>query len=175
MTDWASKLAPDHLLRLTLEEVSSAREVGRRPRPRHRLFTRGSRLCRERVSVHLRCTDEDEWTGALSAKLALAADPLFERLRDRIAALAHERLAAEIDSSAWTPTEVATLSRKELSPKTATDMAQLLVDRLDDLQELLLKDTGPRAGWASIDDENTLRPLIARELEVASRESLHLR
>lgn len=59
----------------------------------------------------------------------------------------------------------------ELSPKTTTDMAQLLVDRLDDLQELLLKDTGPRAGWASIDDENTLRPLIARELEVASREA----
>jgi hypothetical protein len=50
-------------------------------------------------------------------------------------------------------------------------MAQLLVDRLDDLQELLLKDTGPRAGWASIDDENTLRPMIARELEVASREA----
>lgn len=109
---------------------------------------------------------------AFRAKLALAADPLFDRLRDRIAALAQERLAAEIDSSAWSPTDVATLlSRKELSPKTATDMAQLLVDRLDDLQELLLKDTGPRAGWASIGDENTLRPLIARELEVASRDA----
>jgi hypothetical protein len=109
---------------------------------------------------------------ALRAKLALAADPLFADLRDRIAALAHERLAAEIDSSSWTPMEVATLmSSNELSPKTASDMAQLLVDRLDDLEELLLKDTGPRAGWASIDDENTLRPLIARELEVTSREA----
>jgi len=47
----------------------------------------------------------------------------------------------------------------------------LLVDRLDDLQELLLRDPSPRACWASIDDENTLRPMIARELEAASREA----
>ena len=50
-------------------------------------------------------------------------------------------------------------------------MAQLLVDRLDDLQELMLRDTSPRAGLASIEDENTLRPMIAHELEVASREA----
>ena len=90
--------------------------------------------------------------------MALAADPLFQHVRDRIAALALERLAAEIDASAWSPTEVgALLVGKELSPKTPTDMAQLLVDRLDDLQELM------------VDDENTLRPAIARELETAAK------
>lgn len=170
-TDWAAKLAPAQLLRLTLEF--------------HRHVRSEDDLVHDTVySPGLRDAAEDgrryifdalmkaSGPEALSAKLALAADPLFERLRDRIAALAQERLAAEIDSSAWAPTEVATvLSRKELSPKTTTDMAQLLVDRLDDLQELLLKDTGPRAGWALIDDENTLRPMIARELEVASREA----
>ncbi|MNY86612.1 hypothetical protein D3C78_28200 [compost metagenome] len=171
LTDWASKLTPDHLLRLTLEfhrHVRSEDDLVHDTvySPRARDFAENGRRY---ILDALMKTSGPE---ALSAKLALAGDPLFERLRDRIAALAHERLAAEIDSSAWTPTEVATLlSRKELSPKTATDMAQLLVDRLDDLQELLLKDTGPRAGWASIDDENTLRPLIARELEVASREA----
>ena len=170
-TDWAAKLAPAQLLRLTLEF--------------HRHVRSEDDLVHDTVySPGLRDAAEDgrryifdalmkaSGPEALSAKLALAADPLFEHLRDRIATLAQERLAAEIDSSAWAPTEVATvLARKELSPKTTTDMAQLLVDRLDDLQELLLKDTGPRAGWALIDDENTLRPMIARELEVASREA----
>lgn len=168
-SEWASKLAPADLLQLTLEfhrhvesqdDLVDVRSHGARDNAED-----GRRFI---FNALMMASGPD----AFSAKLALAADPIFERLRDRIAALAQERLAAEIDSSAWTPTEVATLfSRKELSPKTTSDMAQMLVDRLDDLQELLLKDTGPRAGWASIDDENTLRPLIARELEVASREA----
>lgn len=170
-TGWAAKLAPAQLLRLTLE-------IHRHVRPEDDLvhdtvYSPGARDAAENGRRYIfDALMKASGPEALSAKLALADDPLFERLRDRIAALAQERLAAEIDSSAWTPTEVATLlARKELSPKTTSDMAQLLVDRLDDLQELLLKDTGPRAGWASIDDENALRPMIARELEVASREA----
>ncbi|NTV09508.1 MAG: ATP-binding protein [Zoogloea sp.] len=170
-TEWASKLAPAQLLRLTLEfhrHVRSEDDL-----VHDTVYSPGARDAAEDGRRYIfDALMKASGPEALSAKLALAADPLFERLRDRIAALAQERLAAEIDSSAWNPTEVATLlARKELSPKTTSDMAQLLVDRLDDLQELLLKDTGPRAGWASIDDENTLRPLIARELEVASREA----
>lgn len=170
-TDWAAKLAPAELLRLTLEfhrhvrpEDDLAHDTVYSPGPRD-----AAQDGRRYIFDALMKASGPE---ALSAKLALAADPLFERLRDRIAALAQERLAAEIDSSAWTPTEVATLlAQKELSPKTTTDMAQLLVDRLDDLQELMLGDTSPRAGWASIEDENTLRPMIAHELRVASREA----
>lgn len=169
--DWAAKLAPAQLLRLTLEfhrHVRSEDDL-----VHDTVYSPGLRDAAEVGRRYIfDALMKASGPGALSAKLALAADPLFERWRDRIAALAQERLAAEIDSSAWAPTEVATvLSRKELSPKTTTEMAQLLVDRLDDLQELLLKDTGPRAGWALIDDENTLRPMIARELEVASREA----
>jgi hypothetical protein len=169
--DWAAKLAPAQLLRLTLEfhrHVRSDDDL-----VHDTVYSPGPRDAAENGRRYI--FDElmkASGPEALSAKLALAADPLFECLRDRIAAIAQERLAAELDAGAWAPTEVATLlSRKELSPKTSTDMAQLLVDRLDDIQELLLKDTGPRVGWASIDDENTLRPLIARELEVASREA----
>lgn len=170
-TEWASKLAPAQLLRLTLEfhrHVRSEDDL-----VHDTVYSPGARDAAENGRRYIfEALMKASGPEALSAKLDLAADPLFERLRDRIAALAQERLAAEIDSSAWTPTEVAILlARNELSPKTTTDMAQLLVDRLDDLQELLLKDTGPRAGWASIDDENTLRPFIARELEVASREA----
>lgn len=169
--DGASKLAPAQLLRLTLEfhrHVRSEDDL-----VHETVYSPAARDAAENGRRYIFDTlMKASGPEALSAKLALAADPLFEPLRDRIATLAQERLAAEIDSSAWTPTEVAILLfRNELSPKTTSDMAQLLVDRLDDLQELLLKDTGPRAGWASIDDENTLRPLIARELEVASREA----
>jgi hypothetical protein len=170
-TDWAAKLAPAQLLRLTLE-------FHRHVRPEDDLvhdtvYSPGLRDAAENGRRYIfDALMKASGPEALSAKLVLAADPLFERLRDRIAALAQERLAAEIDSSSWTPMEVATLlAHKELSPKSTTDMAQLLVNRLDDLQELLLRDTSPRAGWASIEDENTLRPMIAHELEVASREA----
>jgi hypothetical protein len=164
-TDWATKLAPAELLRLTLEFHRHVRSED------DSVYSPGARDFAETGRWYIfDALMKASGPEAFSAKLALAADPLFERLRDRIAALAQERLAAEIDSSAWSPTEVATLlSGNELSPKTATDMAQLLVDRLDDLQELMLRDTGPRAAWAMVDDENTLRPAIARELEVASR------
>lgn len=170
-TDWLSKLAPAHLLQLTLEfhrHVSSEDDL-----VHDTVYSPGARDFAENGRRYIfDALMKASGPAALSAKLALAAHPLFERLRDRIAALAQERLAAEIDSSSWTPTEVATLlAHKELSPKTTTDMAQLLVDRLDDLQELFLRDTSPRAGWASIDDENTLRPMIAHELEVASRQA----
>lgn len=170
-TNWAAKLEPATLLRLTIEfhrHVRSEDDL-----VHDSVYSPGARdFAEDGRRFIFEALIKASGPEAFSAKMALAADTLFAGLKDRIAALAHERLAAEIDSSAWTPTEVATLlSRKELSPKTATDMAQLLVDRLDDLQELLLKDTGPRAGWALIDDENTLRPLIARELEVASREA----
>lgn len=109
-------------------------------------------------------------TEALQAKLKLASDPHFADLKDRIAEIARERLAMELDQSVFGATELAELfDGRELSPKTVSDMAQVLVDRLDDLQELMLRDTGHRAAWAVVADENTLRPSIARELEVAKR------
>jgi hypothetical protein len=107
---------------------------------------------------------------ALQAKLKLASDALFADLKDRIAAIGRERLATELDDNVFGAIELAELfNGQELSPKTVSDMAQVLVDRLDDLQELMLRDTGPRAAWAVVKDENTLRPAIAREFEVAKR------
>lgn len=48
-------------------------------------------------------------------------------------------------------------------------MADLLLDRLDDLRDLMLQDTAPREAWARVNDENALRPAIAREFQVAAR------
>ena len=39
-----------------------------------------------------------------------------------------------------------------------------MVDRLDDLGEVLRHDDSPRGGWALIEDEKTMRQMIAREL-----------
>ncbi|TAK94398.1 MAG: hypothetical protein EPO09_09795 [Aquabacterium sp.] len=106
---------------------------------------------------------------AMTAKLALANDPDFSYARDHISQLARERLAAEIDASIFSPDDVAkSFNGRELTPQTASDMADLLVDRLDDLQDLMLRDTAPRAAWAMVTDENALRPAIAREFEVSS-------
>lgn len=167
--DWGSTLTADSLLELTIA-------IYRHVRPEDDLehegaYSPGSRDCaedgRRYVFEALMQTSGPE---AMRAKLALAAHPTFGQLRDRIAALAQERLAAEVDSSIFEMSELCGLFEgKELPPKTGTDMAQLLVDRLDDLQELMLRDTGPRAAWAAVNDENTLRPAIARELEVAAR------
>jgi hypothetical protein len=168
-TDFGSTLTADSLLKLTIAI--------------HRHVTPDDDLVHEQVySPGSRDFAEDgrryvfealmQATGpeAMRAKLALAAHPMFGHLGDRIAALAQERLAAEVDSSVAEVSDLAGLFKgKELPPKTGTDMAQLLVDRLDDLQELMLRDTGPRAAWAVVNDENTLRPAIARELEVATR------
>ena len=48
-------------------------------------------------------------------------------------------------------------------------MFVLMVDRLEELDELLLSDTSPRDLWAGINDEKTLRREIARELRNAAR------
>jgi hypothetical protein len=109
-------------------------------------------------------------SGAMEAKLRLASNVLFDDLKDRIAAIARERLAEELDECIFGASELAGFfDGNELSPKTVSDMAQVLVDRLDELQELMLRDTGHRAAWAMVQDENSLRPSIAREFEVAKR------
>lgn len=105
------------------------------------------------------------------AKVALAADPLFADIRDRIIALAEERSAEELDLPAAREEAVAALdSGLELPPATRDDMFSLLTDRLDDLEDSLLRDDSPRAAWERIDEEWVMRQVIARELRHAARE-----
>ena len=107
---------------------------------------------------------------AYQAKLELASDPMFTHAKDRIAALAQERLAEETDASLATMAQLTRLYHgRELAPVTSTDMAHLLSDRLDDLQGLMLQDNSPRAAWALVSDENSLRPAIALALDQMSR------
>lgn len=168
-TDWSKALTAQKLLELT-------RAIYHHVRPsddvRHDgVYSPNSRDWAENGRRHvfdalIRATGAD----AFEAKLTLASDPMFAHTRDRIAALAHERLAEEADASLTSMTELARLFRGgELAPMTSTDMAYLLSNRLDDLQDLMLRDAGPRAVWAQAKDENSLRFAVAHQLDSMSK------
>lgn len=166
---WSTTLAPETLLRLNQEihrhvvpESDERHEDVYSPGPRDNAET-GRRLAFDALI-------QAAGVQAFQAKLALSADPLFAHAKDRIAALAHERLAEETDASVISMDELARLFQgSELAPMTSTDMAHLLSDRLDDLQDLMGIDASPKAAWAKVTDENTLRPAIARELDIISK------
>lgn len=124
---------------------------------------------RGRVSVLnalLNSSGMDGW----NAKLQMIGDPMFEHFKDRVVALAEERAAEESDTSAIDESAMRYLgSTAELPPATRDDMFALLKDRLDDLEDLLLRDESPRASWALINDENVMRQQIAHELLQAAR------
>ena len=166
---WNAALAPETLLRLNQEinrhvvpAADEHHEDAYSPGPRDNAET-GRRLVFDAL---IQATGAQ----AYQAKLALSTDPLFAHAKDRIAALAHERLAEETDASVISMEELARLFHgDELAPMTTTDMAHLLSDRLDDLQDLMGIDASPKAAWAKVTDENTLRPAIARELDMMSK------
>lgn len=102
---------------------------------------------------------------AWTVKLEMVKDPLFVNFRDRLALLAREKAAEEVDGAVLNEPEVATFDRYgEAPPTTRDDMFALLVDRLDDLDDLLLQDVSPCAAWSLIKDEKVMRREIAREL-----------
>jgi len=123
------------------------------------------------VNALLSMPGSDGW----AIKLQMAEDPLFANFKDRALALALERAANEADSIAFKEEDILALDRYgELPPLTRDDMFQLLIDRLDDIDELLLRDTSPRAAWALVEDEKIMRQLIARELHTASRNAYNV-
>lgn len=110
-----------------------------------------------------------------AAKLTLAADPLLAHLRNRIGALALETAAIEVDGPAIAENEVARIgSTCETAPRTRDQMFDLLTDRLDDLQELLLEDVSPREAWGLIADERIMRREIARSLKASARNAYNI-
>lgn len=102
-------------------------------------------------------------------KLEMLADPLFAHFRDRLALLAREKSAEEVDGAVLTESEVATFNRYgETPPTTCDDMFAVLVDRFEDLDDLLLQDVTPRDAWVLIREEKVMRREIARVLRSAS-------
>ena len=120
------------------------------------------------LSALLSTTGPEGW----AVKLEMAADPLFDHIKDRAIALAQERAAEEADSVALTEAEFAILDKTgEPPPATREAMFALMRDRLDDIDDLLLQDISPRQLWASITDEHVMRRELARALRDAGNQS----
>jgi len=113
------------------------------------------------VNALLSTTGPEGW----AIKLKLAADPLFAGFKDRALAMARERAAEEADAAAFAEADIVALDNYgELPPLTRDEMFALMADRLDDIDDALLRDDSPRAAWALIDNEKIMRQQIAREL-----------
>ncbi len=125
--------------------------------------------CRNAVLSALLSTEGSEgW----AIKLQMASDPLFSHIKDRAISLAEERAAEEADSVALTEAEIAILDKTgESPPKTREAMFDLMRDRLDDIEDLLLQDISPRELWAGITDEHIMRRELARALRDAANQS----
>lgn len=103
---------------------------------------------------------------AWAAKLELAHDPLFDRLKDRTLAITRETEAQAADISQLEESEVLELEALREGPiKTREHMFALLCDRLDQLEDLLVQDATPREFWAAIDKEYKMRRELAGRLE----------
>jgi hypothetical protein len=104
-------------------------------------------------------------------KCEMAADPLFNHIKDRAIALAKEKAAEEADNVSLTEAEFTILDRTgESPPATHEAMFALMRDRLDDIDDLLLQDISPRELWASITDEHVMRRELARALRDAANQ-----
>lgn len=103
-------------------------------------------------------------------KIEMADDPLIAHFRDRFRLLIREKLAEEVDWTAMSDEEASGLDRNlDVGPKTRDEMFRVLCDRLDDLDGLLTRDTGPREMWAVTPGEKLLRRAIAHELQEKAR------
>ena len=114
------------------------------------------------VDALLEAKGEEGW----AAKLEMADDPLCAHFRDRVLAVAEERRAQEMDSTPFDEPQAKALDKTGEAPALTNEaMFAILNDRLDDLEELLLRDNSPRAAWAGITEEKVMRREIARELQ----------
>jgi hypothetical protein len=117
------------------------------------------------LNALLLTTGDEGW----HAKLQLAEDPLFLHFKDRALFLAREKLAEEADAVAWTDGDIISLERYgEAPPSTRDAMFAIMRDRLDDLDDLLLRDYSPREAWAGYNDERLMRRELARTFHDAS-------
>lgn len=156
---------PELLLRLTrlaYQHVERSQDMERREgtyRPNTRDDAEHGRNAV--LSALLDTTGQAGW----DVKLAMMSDPLFHHFKDRIAAIARQRAAEEADATAFDESQIVALEQyRELAPRTRNDMFSIMVDRLDDLDDLLLQDESPRASWAGIGDESIMRQVIALQL-----------
>lgn len=113
---------------------------------------------------------KQEGAAAWEAKLELLADPVFADARERVKEIIFERAALESEGRALSMRAIQQIEASgNFAPLTREQMFMLLDDRVEDLRSMLLEDTSPRRAWSIVEDENTLRQVIARELNHAAK------
>ena len=113
------------------------------------------------VNVLLTSKGEEAW----AAKLEMAADPLCAHFKDRILAMAEESWAEEVDADAYNDQQIIALDQSGEAPPTTNEaMFTLMVNRLEEIDDLLTQDISPWESWASNTTEKVMRRDIAREL-----------
>ena len=149
------------LVKLAYREIKTSEDTDRKKHSNSDTRASAQRGRGNLLNALLAKEGPDAW----AAKVEMANDPVFSHFRDRALALVLEKTAEEMDAEEFTEKEIASLrSNHEAPPKTQESMFRVLVDRLDDLGEVLRHDDSPRGGWALIEDEKTMRQMIAREL-----------
>ena len=149
------------LVQLAYKHVRPADDISHKG-----VFTPGTRDHAEEgrevlLSSVLNLSSSEGW----AIKLRMADDPLFSHFRDRALVLAKEKAAQEIDTRIYAPAEIIALFKTgEAPPATRDELFELMLNRLDDLEELLLRDDSPREAWAGISAERIMRREIARVL-----------
>lgn len=104
------------------------------------------------------------------AKLKFARDPLAGHFRDRALTMAKNALAEESDASPYSVADVMRLEKeRDVAPITRADMAALLSDRLDAIDDLMRQDASPRETWARVTSERESRRLVTRELKLLAK------
>ena len=108
--------------------------------------------------------------GAWDIKMQFADDPEVAHYRDRVRAVALEKLAEDWDAVVLSEADVVQLEREhDFSPTSRVEIAALLDTRLADIEDLLLQDASPRELWATITIERLLRRALAAELQKMAR------
>ncbi len=154
------------LLRLVYRHVQPSDDVnhdgGYSPDSRDDAQTARSAI----VNTILKAQGEEGW----AAKLEMAADPSCEHFKDRILALAEEQLAEEVDADAFDDSQAIAFDQSgEAPPATNEAIFSVMKDRLEELNDLLLRDDSPRDTWALITQERFMRREIARELRNSAK------
>jgi hypothetical protein len=119
------------------------------------------RVRNEIVTALFNAKGEDGW----KSKLEMASDPLCAHFKDRIIAVAEENWALEIDATSFSEEQLISINMTGEAPaSTSLDMFAIMVNRLDDLKDLLLSDASPSETWTLIPSERLMRREIARVL-----------
>ena len=110
--------------------------------------------------------------GTYVALVALASEIPDPKLRRRMAVLAHRRAAADAEPEApWQPSDVAEFAATaERDPRTARELYNLTLDRLDDLKgDLEEGDASEASLLQRAGDESEVRTWFANRLRQAAR------